>query len=117
MGIVVITCLLPSIACAQNAPPSYEADASVYKVVFEDQNFRIIAGTWKPGQTDKSHSHLSAAVAYNLTDCSLKLVSADGKVVNLNNKAGTANTVGITPSHTATNVGPAECRVLLVERK
>ena len=35
-----------------------------YKRVFEDTSFRMIAGTWQPGQTDKPHSHMSVSVAY-----------------------------------------------------
>lgn len=39
------TILMVSAAAAQNAAPSYQADPDVYKVVFEDQNFRVIAAT------------------------------------------------------------------------
>jgi hypothetical protein len=28
---------------AQTAPPTYQADPDVYKIIFEDQNFRVIA--------------------------------------------------------------------------
>jgi uncharacterized protein involved in exopolysaccharide biosynthesis len=38
-----------SAALAQNAPPTYQADPSVYKVIFEDANFRVIEATWKAG--------------------------------------------------------------------
>ena len=113
---VVVTCVIPP-AFAQNAPPTYEADPGVYKVIFEDQSFRVIAATWQPGQGDKPHSHSVASIGYALTDCSLKLASADGKVVELHPKAGMPNTVAITSSHTATNIGPSECRVVLIERK
>jgi hypothetical protein len=106
-----------SAALAQDAPPTYQADPSVYKLIFEDQNFRVIAASWQAGQTDKPHSHPAASVAYPLTDCSLKVVSADGKTANINAKAGTPNAVASTPSHTASNTGSAECRVILIERK
>jgi hypothetical protein len=42
---------------AQNAPPTYEGDPDVYKVIFEDQNFRVIAVTRKKGVHDKVHGH------------------------------------------------------------
>ena len=32
-------------AVVPNAPPSYQADPDVYKVIFEDQNFRVIASS------------------------------------------------------------------------
>ncbi len=40
---------------AQNSPPTYQADPSVYKVIFENDNFRVILATWPPGVTDKPH--------------------------------------------------------------
>lgn len=45
---------LPSPAVAQaTSPPSYQADPDVYKVIFEDQNFRVIKSTRKKGVHDK----------------------------------------------------------------
>jgi hypothetical protein len=117
LSLAALACIAPFSALAQNAPPTYEADPGVYKIVFEDANFRVIAATWQAGQGDKSHSHTVASVAYALTDCSLKITAADGKVVNLSPKAGSGNTVGMTASHSATNVGPGECRLILIERK
>ena len=64
-----LLCLPASVAFAQNAPPTYEADPSVYKIIFEDQNFRVISATWKVGVTDKSHSHTAPSVGYFVTDC------------------------------------------------
>jgi hypothetical protein len=106
-----------SAAFAQNAPPTFQADPNVYKVIFEDQNFRVIAATWVAGATDKPHSHPVPSIAYELTDCTLEITSADGKTISINPKAGTAGNVPITMSHTAHNTGPAECRVVFVERK
>ena len=53
-----------TIAFAQSSPPTYQADPSVYKVIFEDDNFRVIAATWKKGTSDKDHAHPSPSVAY-----------------------------------------------------
>jgi hypothetical protein len=112
----ILSCV-SSAAVAQNAPPTYEADPSVYKVIFEDQAFRVIAAAWKAGVTDKSHSHPVPSVVYFVTDCALKLTSADGKTANLNPKAGTSMAVPLTASHTAQNVGSTDCQAVLVERK
>jgi hypothetical protein len=106
-----------SVALAQNSPPTYEADPSVYKVIFEDQNFRVIAATWKAGTTDKPHAHPVPSVAYALTDCTLKLTTPDGKTTIVNNKAGAVTAPPITPSHTAENTGSRDCQGILVERK
>ena len=42
LGAMALVSLASSAAMAQNAPPSYEGDPDVYKVIFEDQNFRVI---------------------------------------------------------------------------
>ena len=106
-----------SAAAAQNAPPTYQADPSVYKIIFEDANFRVIAATWKAGQTDKAHSHRVPSVAYAVTDCTLKLTGPDGKTTNISPKAGSSNAIPVTASHTAENTGATECRSVFVERK
>ncbi len=104
-------------AAAQTAPPTYQSDPAVYKVIFEDQNFRVIAATWPKGLHDKAHSHPVPSVVYSLTDCVIRLHAPDGTTRDFTNKAGAAQAAPITPSHTAENIGPGECRLLFVERK
>ena len=107
-----------SISLAQSGQPTYLADPSVYKIIFEDQNFRVISATWPPDGTDKPHTHPLPSVVYFLTDCTQKLRAADGTERDVNSKAGTSNTVPIiTEPHTAHNVGSAACRAVFVERK
>ncbi len=117
LGTMAMLSVTSFAASAQTAPPTYQADPSVYKVIFEDQNFRVIEATWKKGENDKSHSHPVPSIVYTLTDCAIRLHDPDGKTRDFNNKAGMALTVPTTQSHTAENIGPGECRVLLVERK
>jgi hypothetical protein len=104
-------------ALAQTAPPTYQGDPDVYKVIFEDQNFRVIATTRKKGVHDKAHGHPVPSIVYNITDCPTKLHAADGKTNEVPGKAGTANAVPVTASHSAENVGAADCQQILVERK
>jgi quercetin dioxygenase-like cupin family protein len=104
-------------ALAQNAPPTYQADPGVYKVIFEDQNFRVIAATWKKGAHDKAHSHPVPSVIYALSDCSLRVTAPDGTKRDITNKAGSATPVPITASHSAENVGSTDCQAVFVERK
>jgi hypothetical protein len=106
-----------SAALAQSAPPSYQADPDVYKVIFEDQNFRVIASTRKKGVHDKTHGHPVPSVIYSLTDCVTRLYAADGKTTDITNKAGTAGAAPVTASHSAENIGPADCQTVFVERK
>jgi hypothetical protein len=104
-------------ATAQDASPSYQADPTVYKVIFEDQNFRMIAATWKSGATDKPHGHPLPFVVYALDDCTLRIRNPDGTTRDLKSKAGAAFAGPITSSHTAENVSGSDCRAILVERK
>jgi len=104
-------------AAAENSPPSYQADPSTYKVIFEDQNFRVIAATWKKGETDKRHSHPLPFVVYALDDCAVRVHNPDGTTRELKNKAGVASAGPITSSHTAENISESDCRAILVERK
>jgi hypothetical protein len=55
-----------SISLAQSGQPTYLADPSVYKIIFEDQNFRVISATWPPVGTDKPHTHPWPSVVYLL---------------------------------------------------
>ena len=117
LGAMALLSLASTAAVAQNAPPTFQADPDVYKVVFEDPNFRVILATWKAGATDKPHDHPVASVGYSLTDCALQLTAADGKTIDLNPKKGTVMTVSITASYSAHNVGSTDCQTPFVERK
>src|SRR5690348_9668144 len=108
-GITLTALLLASAAAAQNAPPSYQADPDTYKLIFEDPTYRVIAATWKKGTTDKPHSHPIAFVAYALDDCTLRIHNPDGTTRDISNKAGAAASGIVTTSHTAENIGLADC--------
>ncbi len=64
---------------AGDVEPSYKADPAVYKVITENEHFRVIIAIWKPGQRDAMHSHEGPLVGYRLTDCNLKVYTPDGK--------------------------------------
>ncbi len=104
-------------AFAQSTPPSYQADPGVYKIIFEDANFRVIEAVRKAGVKDKPHSHPVPSVIYNVTDCPSKLYNPDGKVVENNTKAGTAGAVPVIASHQAENIGTTDCKQIFVEKK
>jgi hypothetical protein len=112
-----LLCSAPSSAVAQSAPPSYQGDPDVYKVIFEDENFRVIKSVRKKGEHDKPHSHPLPSVVYFLTDCPTRLYTPDGKTTDSTSKAGTARVAPVTQSHSAENIGSADCESLFVERK
>jgi quercetin dioxygenase-like cupin family protein len=112
-----ILALAASAATAQTSPPTFQGDRDVYKVIFEDANFRVIAATWKKGAQDKPHSHPVPSVVYSLDDCRFRLHSADGATRELATERATAMAVPITPSHSAENISAADCHAIFVERK
>jgi hypothetical protein len=48
-GAAMIVGMASTGAAAQTAEPTYKADPSVYKIIFEDANFRVIEGIRKAG--------------------------------------------------------------------
>ena len=64
-----LACGAFSAAFAQSSEPSYKGDPDVYKVIFEDVNFRVIESLRKKGVHDKPHSHPVPSIVYNITDC------------------------------------------------
>jgi hypothetical protein len=104
-------------AFAQAAEPSYKGDPDVYQVIFEDANFRVIESTRKKGVHDKVHGHPLPSIVYNITDCTTKQYSPDGKSSEATAKAGTARALAVIPSHSAENTGAADCKQLFVEKK
>jgi hypothetical protein len=114
-----LICLASSAVLAQEVPPTYKGDPDVYKLIFENQYFRVIESTRKKGVRDKLHSHPVPSIVYFLTDCKGQLFGPDGKPVTSPNgaKAGTVRAVPIVKAHSAENLGSADCRQLFVERK
>lgn len=119
LGTMALLLLASSAAIAQQAPPTFQGDPSVYKVIYEDQNFRVIDAVRKKGVNDKLHGHPLPSIVYTLTDCSTQLYDANGKAQGAPrvNKAGTAQAAPVTAGHSAENVGPADCHQVFVERK
>lgn len=112
-----IIALASSAAFGQVAEPTFKGDPDVYKVIFEDANFRVIESVRKVGVRDKPHSHPTPSIAYNLTDCASKQYFPDGKVTEMQAKAGSVNPIPVIPSHSAENVAATDCKQLFIEKK
>jgi len=117
LGAVALMGLGCSASMAQTAEPTYKADADTYKVIFENTDYRVIEAIHKTGVRDKVHSHPVPFVVVNLTDCKSRLLGADGKSVDAVAKAGSAQVLPAIPSHSAENVGDADCKQIFVEKK
>ena len=63
------------------------------------------------------HSHPVSFVVVNLTDCKNRLYGADGKTTDNIAKAGTVQVNPAIPSHSAENIGHADCKQIFVEKK
>jgi mannose-6-phosphate isomerase-like protein (cupin superfamily) len=105
------------VVLAQEVPRSYLASPDVYKVIGENEQYRVIAATWQPGQRDNWHSHGSVVAGYNLTDCNMRVHTPDGKSEVRSSKAGEARVRPQAPSHSLENVGQVECKIILFEPK
>lgn len=104
----------PAQAQAQQLPRSYIASPDIYRVLAQNDQFKVIAVTWKPGQKDVLHSHPANAVYY-LTDCSLRLHAMDGSYRDAQPKAGAALVQAPIPGHVLENIGSSECRLIMFE--
>jgi hypothetical protein len=104
-------------APAQPLPRSHLASPEVYAVIAENDQYLVIAATWKPGQKDKPHAHATSAV-YVLTDCSLRYYSADGKVLAEGHPvAGRAVVQNPIAGHIVENIGNSDCKLIMFEPK
>ena len=106
-----------NMAMGGDVAPSYKEDPGVYQLLSENEDFRVIMATWKPGQRDKWHSHEGAAASYRLSDCTMTAHTPDGKSVSRNGKTGEVKFNPIIASHSLENTGTTECKVLIVEKK
>lgn len=122
IGTAILACSLalgtaPSVA--EDAPTAPEASPDVYKILAENDQFRVIEGTWQPGQEDNFHSHPADRVSLIQTDCQLRLSKPDGTYRDAKPKAGKVivRTGKPVKSHKAKNIGDKVCVVRIVELK
>ncbi len=109
------SCLgMTSHALAQDLPRSFVASPDIYKVIAQNDQYKVIAVTWKPGQKDVAHSHPANAVYY-LTDCSLRIYAKDGSYRDAQPRAGAAIVQQPIPAHVLENIGTADCRLVMFE--
>lgn len=98
------------------AVPSFVASPEIYKVIAENDKYRVIEVTWKPGQKDAVHGHPDSAVYY-LNDCRLRNELAGSPAREGAPKAGTAIVQRPIAAHTIENIGSADCKLIMFEPK
>ncbi len=108
----------PMATQAEDVPLAMVAEPGVYKVIAENDEFRVILATWQPGQRDAYHGHPSN-VAYRITDCKNQVFKADGTLARPPGevKAGSVILQKPVKSHSLENISDHVCQVLIVEKK
>lgn len=115
--VAAVLALSPLVSVAEDAPLSNVANPGIYKVLQENDEFRVVLATWKPGQRDELHSH-PANATYTLTPCHARVWGPDGKVQGRADRAaGDALLQPHIAAHSFENIGSSECQILIVERK
>ena len=104
-------------AATRPAPPQdvIKVAGDSHTVLFENDQVRVLAVHFKPGQVAPMHSH-PANVSYFLTDGKLNITMPDGKVIERSPKAGTA-AWSDPATHAAENVGAADFQQVQIELK
>ncbi|MGC1356623.1 MAG: hypothetical protein WA851_12670 [Xanthobacteraceae bacterium] len=115
-AVTAVAFVSPSVAGAQDAPPTYAGAPGVYKLLLDNEKFRVIRAVWRPGQLDAPHSHPIPSVVLPLTDCAIKVTSAQGTRI-IHTKAGLPMEVPVTFGHTAQNITHHICAAVFFERK
>jgi len=102
-------------AVAQQDLDATKTDSKHHKVVFENDQVRIVRWQIPPGESTERHSH-PALVNVFLTDIDVQITTDDGKTVNAKGKAGDASwrTAG---THVVKNVSDKPAEGILVEPK
>ena len=105
------------VASAQDVPRSFVASPGIYKVVAQNDEYRVIEVTWKPGQRDEFHSHPASGIYY-LSSCSLRWFYPDGGTRDFSYiPQGSAFVQRAVPSHAMENTGSSECKLIMFEPK
>lgn len=116
-GAALAAAAFAGIAAAQDVPPSHKANPDIYRVIAEDERYRVLEATWKGGQKDDMHSHPKGLVVHFLTDCHSRTVTRDGMVVEIRRKAGETRISPPVVAHTFENLATTDCRHIHVEMK
>jgi len=107
--------LIPSAVLAQDVL-TVAGGAESHKVLLDNAAARMLDVRIQPGQFVEMHTHPTNSVYY-LTDCSLKITGADGKIQTVEPKAGTAIWRTGETKHAVENIGTAECHLVQTELK
>ena len=104
------------VALAESSPPSFVASPDIFKVVAENERYRIIEATLNPGQRSQNYAAPQRGV-YHLTDCALLRHQPDIKPRESFDAAGRAVVKDAISAQSTENVGKSICRFVVFESK
>lgn len=111
-GLLVAGAMVTAVHSAHGQDP-VKLSPSLYKVLLENDQVRVLEFQIKPGQKEPMHSH-PAAVVYVLSDGKAKATTPDGKSTIVESKPG--QTIWAEPTtHAWESLGPGEGHVIIVE--
>jgi quercetin dioxygenase-like cupin family protein len=110
-----LVCLGNAPAVAQQDLDSVKADPAHHKVVFENDQVRVVRYMLAPGDKTPKHTHPDN-VNISLTDANVKITAPDGKSTEVHGKTGAVAWRGAT-THIAENIGDKPVEGILVEPK
>ena len=98
------------------------AAAGTHRLVFENEEVRVLDTTISPGETTELHTHRWPGVLYVLSSADFVRRDGDGSVLTDTRESGApppgaAFWVAAMPPHTLENVGATDVRVINVELK
>jgi len=108
----LLLCVAGSQALTQDI---MKVSPETHTVLLENARVRVLSVVIKPGEEIGMHSH-PPNVAYYMSDATLRITGADGKVENRSAKAGMA-AWSDGAVHTVKNVGTSELREVQIELK
>ncbi len=117
-GFVILAVLVAALFLATSttlAQDPVKVAPKNYKVLLENEHVRVLEFHGKAGDKIGMHSH-PAAVLYNVSGGKSKMTASDGKVSEVDSKAGAA-TWNEPTTHTVEIMGPGEAHGVLVELK
>lgn len=104
------------VALAESSPPSFIASPEIFKVISENERYRIIEATLNPGQSSELYGAPMRGV-YHVTDCALLRHQPDIKPRESFDAAGRATVKDAISSQSTENVGKSICKFVIFESK
>lgn len=93
-----------------------KASPDNFKLLFENENVRVLEYILKPGEKDKPHTH-PAKSSYVASGGKLKVYLDSGEIILADEIAGTASWMNSVGRHFVENVGNSEIKIILTEIK